>query len=221
MRAFRTRIKVCGVTSAFDAASAVSAGADVIGVILSDSPRQLTLDQAEAVLAAVPPFVARVGVFVDADPAFVAEAATRLRLSAVQLHGDESPEACGASPVPVVKAVRVGESFSVVDACEPYRGCVAGLLLDTYVPGKVGGTGKTFAWERLGKLPDFAPVVVAGGLTPVNVGACIRALRPFAVDVSSGVEEHVRAKDPYKLRAFVEAVRAADEEADGGLKAAN
>lgn len=220
MRTFRTRVKVCGITSAFDAAAAVAAGADAIGVILADSPRQLTIEEAEEVLAAVPPFVARVGVFVDADERFVAEACARLGLTAAQFHGDETPEACAACGTPVIKAMKVGESFSVLEACEPYRGAVAGLLLDTYVAGKVGGTGKTFAWDRLGRVPDFAPSVVAGGLNPVNVGACVRALRPFAVDVSSGVEEHARAKDPFKLRAFVEAVRSADEEVDDGLAAA-
>jgi len=221
MRTFRTRVKVCGITSAFDAGAAIAAGADAIGVILTDSPRQLTIEQAERVFAAVPPFIARIGVFVDADEAEVAEAVVRLRLSAVQFHGAETAERCAAAPAPVIKALRVGESFSLLESCEPYRGAVAGLLLDTYVPGKAGGTGKTFAWERLGRIPDFVPVIVAGGLNPVNVGAAIRALRPFGVDVSSGVEEHPRAKDPYKLRAFVEAVRAADEEVCDGLAAAN
>ncbi len=211
MRNVRTRVKVCGITTPVDAAAAVRAGADALGVILSDSLRQVTLEEAEEICAAVPPFVARVGVFVDAPEHFVAEAVARLNLTAVQFHGAESPERCAAAPAPVIKAVRVGPGFDPAEA-EAYRGCVSALLYDTLVEGMDGGTGRTFPWESALPLPEWAPVVVAGGLHPGNVGGAIAALSPFAVDVSSGVEERPRYKDRIRLHAFVAAVRAADEE---------
>ncbi len=211
MRSVRTRVKVCGITTPVDAAAAVRAGADALGVILSDSVRQVTLEEAEAICAAVPPFVARVGVFVDAPEHFVAEAIGRLNLTAVQFHGTESPERCAATPAPVIKAVRVGVEFDPAGA-EPYRGSVSALLYDTYVEGMDGGTGRTFPWEAALPLPEWAPVIVAGGLRPSNVSGAIAALSPFAVDVSSGVEERPRHKDKISLYAFVAAVRAADEE---------
>ncbi len=204
-------MKVCGLASASDADEAVRAGADAVGVILAESPRQVTLTEAEEIFAGVPPFVARVGVFVDAPPDYVERAVARLNLAAVQFHGSESPEMCAAAPAPVIKAVRIKPEFDAAEV-EAYRGHVAALLFDTYVEGVQGGTGRTFPWETAGPLPGWAPVIVAGGLNPVNVGAAIRALHPFGVDVSSGVEECLRHKDRFKLHAFVVAVRATDEE---------
>jgi len=163
------------------------------------------------VLLGVPPIVARIGVFVDAPADYVERAVKRLGLAAVQFHGSESPEECAAAPVPVVKAFRVGTAFDDGEM-EPYRGQVAALLLDTYDPQVAGGTGKTFAWNSLTGLPGWAPLILAGGLNPVNVGAAIETLRPFAVDVSSGVEERARQKDRLKVQAFIAAVRAADAE---------
>ena len=206
-----TRIKVCGVCHSLDAYAAVSAGADAIGVIMAESPRQLSLEEADEVMSVVPPFVSRVAVFVDAPDEYVAEAAGRLRLSHVQFHGSETPEQCAAAPVPVIKTFRIGEDFDPAEL-EPYRDTVAAILLDTYVPTVVGGSGRTFAWSQVRGLPSWARIIVAGGLNPVNVGAAVRALRPFAVDVSSGVEERMRNKDPDRLRGFCLAVRAADEE---------
>jgi phosphoribosylanthranilate isomerase len=207
-------MKICGITNAEDAAAAVAAGADALGVVLTDGPRQVSIEEASAALRTVPPFVARVGVFVDAEPEFVAEAARRLHLSALQFHGDETPEDCAAAPAPVIKAIRVPADCATDPAAcfDPYRPVASAFLLDTYVRGEAGGTGVAFAWEKLPALPSWARVIVAGGLTPVNVGAAIRALTPFAVDVSSGVEERRRHKDHQKLHAFAAAVRAADEE---------
>lgn len=211
MFSVRTRVKVCGLASAGDAVESVRAGADALGVILAESQRQVTLTEAEEIFAEVPPFVARVGVFVDAPPDYVERAVARLSLAAVQFHGSETPEQCAAAPAPVIKAVRVKPEFDPAEI-DPYRGTVAALLFDTYVEGMSGGTGRTFPWEAAGPLPDWAPVIVAGGLNPVNVGAAIRALHPFGVDVSSGVEERLRHKDRFRLHAFVAAVRAVDEE---------
>jgi phosphoribosylanthranilate isomerase len=206
----RTRIKICGITSAQDAEAAVAAGADAVGVILAESARQVTLEEAEQILATIPPPIARIGVFVDAAPHHVFDAIARLRLAAVQFSGRETPEHCSRMPVPVLKAVHVGPDFSWADA-EVYRECVSAILLDTAVGDKRGGTGRSFAWSTVAPVPDGLTVFLAGGLNPVNVGTAIGEIRPFAVDVSSGVEERLRHKDPDKMHAFVAAVRAADE----------
>jgi len=207
----RTRIKICGITRAEDALCAVDNGADAIGVIFAPSARQVTMAQAAATLTDVPPGVARVGVFVDPTLDDVEEAVRGCGLTAVQLSGHESPELCDAVSVPVLKAIHIGTDFPL-ERTESYRGHAAALLLDTLVPGKVGGTSQAFNWLTLGVLPGWAPSFVAGGLNPSNVAACIAALRPFAVDVSSGVEASPGIKDPDKIIAFCAAVRDADQE---------
>ena len=205
-----TRVKICGITNPGDARTAVDAGADVLGVVLAPSSRQVTLEQAERALADVPPEVGRVGVFVDADPAFVADAVERLGLSAVQFHGSETPEMCAAAPAPVIKVLRVGTEFAFAEM-EPFRGTVSAFLLDTLDTRKAGGTGRTFDWQVITRnRPGGVSLYLAGGLTPLNVADAIRTIRPFAVDVSSGVEERPGHKDPIKVRAFMAAVRAAD-----------
>jgi phosphoribosylanthranilate isomerase len=156
--------------------------------------------------------VARIGVFVNPSAAEVAEATSACGLTAVQLSGTESPELCAAIGVPVFKAVHVGTDFDS-EVAEPFRGRADALLLDTYVAGKAGGTSQAFDWQRLGALPGWAPIFIAGGLNQHNVAACISALRPFGVDVSSGVEASPGIKDPEKIIAFVAAVRDADQEA--------
>lgn len=204
-------MKICGITSSDDAAAAVDAGADAVGVILAPSLRQVTLDEAAEALSVVPALVSRVGVFVDPTPAELTAAVERLGLDLVQFSGDESYELCVESPAPVLKTIQVGTAFDS-KAVEPYRGLVAALLLDKHVTGMRGGTGKALSWDTLHGLPEWAPLFVAGGLDPDNVGDAIRALRPFAVDVSSGVEERPGRKDHGKIRAFMAAVRAADSE---------
>lgn len=206
----RTRVKICGITSASDAEVAVASGADALGVVLAESPRRVSLEGAERVLANVPPGVSRVGVFVDAPADLVGEAVVRLRLSAVQFSGTETPEACANAPVPLLKAIHVGAGFSW-DEVEPYRGRAAAILLDTASGAVRGGTGRTFEWSSVTPLPDGLTVFLAGGLDPGNVGDAVRAVRPFAVDVSSGVEMSPGRKDADKVRAFLAAVRAADE----------
>lgn len=207
-----TRIKICGLTRAEDAAAAVAAGADAIGVVLAPSKRQVSLEQAARVLEAVPPLVARVGVFVNAHPDEVAGAVVRLGLHAVQFHGDESPETCAAAPAPVIKALRIRGRDDLA-AAEAFRGAVSALLLDTLVAGERGGSGVSFDWYDVeGALPRWAPVLVAGGLRPSSVGVAVGALHPFAVDVSSGVESAPGVKDHRLMHEFVAAVRAADEE---------
>ncbi len=210
----RTRIKICGITNAEDAAAAVREGADAIGVIFAPSPRQVTVVQAAEALAAVAPPVARVGVFVDASADEVAAAVSACGLTAVQFSGAESPEECDAAPVPVIKTVSIGTDFGL-EGAEPFRDHAAALLLDTYAADKAGGTSQAFDWRSLGQVPGWAPFFVAGGLTPDNVGTCIAVLRPYAVDVSSGVERSPGLKDHAKLSALCAAVRAADLEVGG------
>jgi len=209
--ATRTLIKICGVCRPQDARAAVEAGADAVGVVLAPSRREVSIDEAVDILCEVPEGVARVGVFVDADPAYVAQAVRELDLDRVQFHGSESAVACSGAPAPVVRVFRVGAGFDPV-AMESYRGAVEALLLDTLAPGEDGGSGATFDWDAAAGVPDFAPLWLAGGLTPDNVGRALRRLRPAGVDVSTGVEARVREKDPDKVRAFCEAVRASDEE---------
>lgn len=208
----RTRIKICGLTRPEDAAAAVAAGADAVGVVLAPSKRHVSVEQAAAILAEVPPCVARVGVFVDPGLEEVYEVVVRAGLQCVQLHGSESPAFCEAVGVPVAKTLRVGPGFDPTEA-EAYRGAVGMLLLDTLVPGQAGGTGIAFDWSAVtGALPADVPIAVGGGLRPATVGSAIAALRPFAVDVSSGVESAPGIKDHELLRAFVAAVRFADLE---------
>jgi phosphoribosylanthranilate isomerase len=206
----RTRVKVCGLTRASDARAAVAAGADALGVILVPGARRaVTLEQAAEVLAAAPPSVLRIGVFVDAPAADVREAVERLGLDEVQFSGDETPEACAAAPVPVIKAFHVGPGFSL-EQVVPYQGAIAAALLDTAASGERGGTGQVFDWSIVTTMCVGVPVILAGGLNPGNVGEAIAVARPFAVDVSSGVEAALREKDPVLIEEFIAAVRSAD-----------
>lgn len=207
----RTRIKICGLTRVEDVAAAVACGADALGFIFASSPREVTADQVAMLCADVPPLVARVGIFVDEDPEVIEETVRVAGLTTVQFSGGESPEACAMVSVPLLKVLSVGTDF-VWSSAEPYRGQAAALLLDTYVTGKAGGTARTFAWSDVGKPPGWAPIFVAGGLNPENVGAAIAALGPFAVDVSSGVETSPGVKDAQFIAAFCAAVRRADQE---------
>jgi phosphoribosylanthranilate isomerase len=204
------RIKICGIQDEAAALAAADAGADAIGLVFAPSRRQVSLDQARRIVASLPPFVARVGVFVDAPLDRVRAAVDRVRLDAVQLHGDEPPEYCAAirdQDVPVIKAVQVAGSLDV----EALRALpVCAVLLDTHRPGRRGGTGETFDWQAAVPVAQAMRVILSGGLTPANVVAAIAMVQPYGVDVSSGVETDAR-KDPAKIRAFVASARAAGE----------
>lgn len=210
-RLARTRIKICGLTRSEDVAAAVAAGADAVGTVFAPSPRQMNIEKVSELFADVPPGVTRVGVFVDAGPEFVQRAVEEGGLQAVQFHGSETPQACSEASAPVIKTASVGTGFGI-SVLEPFRGYAAAFLLDTYSADKAGGTSQTFSWQAVGALPGWAPTFVAGGLHPGNVAACIRILRPYAVDVSSGVESSPGIKSAEKIAAFCAAVRAADEE---------
>jgi phosphoribosylanthranilate isomerase len=204
-------VKVCGITSPDDGVAAAEAGADAIGLVFwPESPRALTLDRARAIGAALPPFVVRVGVFVDAGRDEMARVADAVGLDLVQLHGDEPPEALADLPRRALKAIRVGHGFAPRDALR-YEGRAAGLLLDTGVPGVPGGTGRAFDWSLARGVRERSRfLLLAGGLTPENVGAAIEAVRPDGVDASSGLETAPGRKDHGRVRAFVKAVRAAE-----------
>ena len=202
-----TRIKICGITNLADAQLVVECGAAALGFIFyPPSQRSITPAKAAEICAALPPFVAKVGVFVNESAAVIQQTLTDCRLDVVQLHGEERPGFCRQFTVKVIKAIRVRDANSLKAAAE-YD--VDALLLDTYTADQRGGTGQVFDWAlaRQAKTTVRVPIILSGGLAPENVGAAIRQVAPFAVDVASGVESAPGRKDPEKLRRFFEAVR--------------
>jgi phosphoribosylanthranilate isomerase len=202
----RTRAKICGITRVEDAAAAVRAGADAIGLVFdSRSPRYVTIEKAAEIVAALPPFVAAVALFVDAEPAAVRTVLSRVQVHLLQFHGTETPEQCRLYDLPYIKAIRMESGVDLPALANSYTTASA-LLLDTHVPNLAGGTGQTFDWARIPR--DLSrPIVLAGGLTPENVAQAVRAVRPYAVDVSSGVEKTKGVKDHDKVNAFVRALK--------------
>lgn len=206
-----TWIKICGLRTTEDAAAAVAAGVDAVGLVFyPPSPRYLLLEAAQAICRSLEGSgVLRVGVFVDERPEVVRAVALACPLDLVQLHGDERPEVVAALGVPAIKSLAVRNPQSLA-ALPAYAAVARYLHLDAYVPGGLpGGNGQPFAWELAVEPARRYPVILAGGLAPENVGAAIAAVRPFGVDVSSGVERDGR-KDHGLMRAFVAAVRQAD-----------
>ena len=184
------------------------AGADAIGLMFYEgSPRHVTLEQAKAISAALPQHVMRVGVFVNAEEAFVHQALTECMLNILQFHGDETPEECSRYPVMTLKAFRV-QGEETLAGLEAYPS--AGYLLDAYVKDALGGTGATFNWDLAVRAQEFGkPIFLAGGLTPENVVEAVRKVQPFGVDVSSGVEIEPGRKDAEQMRTFVAAAKGA------------
>ena len=219
--AARTRVKICGITRIDDALAAAHAGADAIGLVFwPGTPRKVEFGQARAIAAAVPAFVTVVGLFVDPQPEAVRAAVDAAALDLLQFHGDEPQELCASFARPYIKAVPVRPEVDLLQYASRYRDA-RGMLFDAFEPGGMpGGTGRTFDWQALAARLDAGlvqPLILSGGLAPHNVGAAIRALRPWAVDVSSGVEEsgddgrpHKGIKDPAKIAAFIRGVRDAD-----------
>ena len=201
-------VKICGITSEADALAAAEAGADAIGLMFYEgSPRHVTLEQAKAISAALPQHVMRVGVFVNAEEAFVHQALTECMLNILQFHGDETPEECSRYPLMTLKAFRV-EGEETLAELEAYPS--AGYLLDAYVKDALGGTGATFNWDLAVRAQEFGkPIFLAGGLTPENVVEAVRKVQPFGGDVSSGVEIEPGRKDAEQMRTFVAAAKGA------------
>lgn len=203
------RIKICGLTRACDVDAATAAGADALGfVFYAKSPRYVEPSQAAKLIAGMPPFVTSVGLFVDAAIDEVLHVLKTSRLDLLQFHGDESPDYCEQFDRPYIKAVRVKPGLNLLEYAERYASA-RGLLLDTYVEGVPGGTGATFDWTLIPpQLP--LPVILSGGLDAANVESAARAVRPWAVDVSSGVEASKGIKDASKIVAFINGVRNAN-----------
>ncbi len=201
----RTRAKICGITTVEDAQAAVAAGADAIGLVFyAKSPRHVTVEEAAEIVASLPPFVDAVGLFVNTDPYEVNSVLSRVRLDLLQFHGDETSFYCQSFGRPYIKALRVRHGVDLLQSAAEYASAKA-LLLDTYQEGVVGGTGETFDWSLIpGNLPK--PVILAGGLTPLNVGEAISRVRPYAVDVSGGVEREKGIKDAGMIAAFMRGV---------------
>lgn len=206
----RTRIKICGITRPEDARTAARLGADAIGLVFYEhSPRRIALEEAARIVGALPPFVASVALFVDAEDAIVRDVLETIRVDLLQFHGSEPPAYCAGFGVPYIKAVRMREGVDVRTEAQRYADAAA-LLVDAWHPQSPGGTGRSFEWAPL---PDGlgVPVVLAGGLTADNVARAMDIVRPWGVDVSSGVESSGGIKDGARMRAFVRAVMRADE----------
>lgn len=208
-RLMPVRVKICGITNLEDALAAVDFGANALGFIFfSGSPRHISVDPAAEIISALPPFISKVGVFVDSPVDGVLDIAGATGIDTIQLHGSESPADCveiAASKLTVVKAFRIKEAASL-DSLETYRGThgASAFLLDSYVSGQLGGTGAKFNWDLAVKAKlSGTPIILAGGLDPENVSDAVSKVAPYAVDVSSGVEISPGKKDHNKVRRFI------------------
>jgi phosphoribosylanthranilate isomerase len=200
----RMRVKICGITRTADALAAIAAGADALGFMFyPPSPRHLEFDAARAIMAALPPLVTRVGVFVNPTESFVRQAIAA-GVDTLQFHGEETPEFCGCFGLKTIKAFRVRNADSLAECPRHPK---SAWLLDSFVPGQPGGTGACFNWELAKTAAQVHTVILAGGLTPQNVAEAVRQVRPYAVDVSSGVEATPGQKDLAKIRAFIDAAK--------------
>lgn len=204
----RTRVKICGVTSIADALMCAGMGADAIGLnFYPKSPRFLRLDAARLIRECLPPFVATVALFVNAERIEVERILRELRPSFLQFHGEETPAFCGSFGVPYIKVCRMGPGVDLLEYLRPFNAAAA-WLADAFV-AQFGGAGQEFDWTLLpSDLPR--PLILSGGLTPGNAGEAVRRVRPWAVDVCSGVESAKGIKDPAKIASFIAKVRDAD-----------
>jgi phosphoribosylanthranilate isomerase len=201
-------VKICGITNVADGVAAVDAGADVLGFVFYEaSPRFLKIESAAEIIRQLPPFTVKTGVFVDAPSDLVVHAIGQCGLNLLQFHGSESPQYCAQFGLMSMKAFRIRDEASL-DLLKQYP--TEAWLLDSYAPGRVGGTGETFNWDLARRAQGFGkPIFLAGGLTAVNVGEAIEHVRPYGVDVSSGVEAAPGKKDREKLRSFIAAAKKA------------
>lgn len=202
------RVKICGITRLQDLHDACAAGADALGFVFYDkSPRRVSGEAAAGLVRALPPFVQSVGLFVNADPAFIEAMLEIVPLDLLQFHGDETPADCMRYARPYIKAIRVTADTDLLEYAADFE-TARGLLLDAWVPGVPGGTGESFDWKVIPPhLPK--PVILSGGLTPANVAAAITQVHPWAVDVSSGVEAAKGIKDPHQVAQFIAKAKSA------------
>ena len=201
-----TRIKICGIKHLDDALKAIECGADAIGLIFVEkSPRYASLTDARVIAESLPPFVTVVGLFMNATEENVREALKVVPLNLLQFHGDETPEFCDQFEMPYIKVLRMRENVNVVAFAQEYPNA-AGILLDTYHKGVAGGTGQSFDWSLIPEdIP--LPLILAGGLNPENVASAVETVKPYAVDVSSGVESEPAIKDHKKIEQFIKEVQ--------------
>ena len=205
----RTRIKICGLKEPEHARIAAEEGADAIGLVFyGPSPRYVEIAQARAIAAALPPYVMPVGLFVNAEAEEITSILGEVPLGLLQFQGDEEPDFCAHFGVPYVRAVRMEEGTDLLEYARRFSRAKA-LLLDAHVPGTPGGTGRTFDWAAIPRDLPIA-IILSGGLTPDNVGRAVREVRPWAVDVSSGVESARGVKDPRRIVEFIRSVRRED-----------
>lgn len=206
----RTRIKICGITKPLDALSVAESGTDAIGLVFHEaSPRHVTIEQACSIVTVLPPFVTIVGLFVDAPESYIRRIIEQVPLNLLQFHGSEQPAECELYSKPYMKAVHMSDEVDLSRIEQQYTRA-SGLLLDTYVPGQHGGTGQRFDWSLISSVS--IPIILAGGLTPETVSDAVESVKPYAVDVSSGVETDVKGcKSASKITEFVAAVRLADQ----------
>jgi len=201
----RVRVKICGITRVEDALNAVEHGADAIGLVFYEpSPRNVEILQAIEIENKIPAFVTVVGLFVNAEPEFVRKVISQVKLDLLQFHGEESPQECASYGLPFIKAIRVKSDTNLVQCAKDFSASKA-LLLDTFTDGVAGGTGHVFDWNLIPAALD-KPVILAGGLNAQNVAQAIKQVRPYAVDVSGGVEISKGIKDAAKIAAFMQQV---------------
>ena len=201
----RVRIKICGMTRSEDAAAAAALGVDAIGLVFyAKSPRNIGIERAQALVAGLTPFVTVTALFLDPEAELVHEVMGRTRIELLQFHGVEPPEFCRSFGRPYIKAVPMGSQVDLHEYARRHSQAAA-LLLDSHVAGQKGGTGKSFDWSTIEK-PDGLPLILAGGLKPENVAVAVRQVRPYGVDVSSGVESAPVVKDRDKMQVFVREV---------------
>ena len=201
----QTRIKFCGMTRQQDIQLAVTLGVDALGfVFVKDSERNIDINTAVNLISDVPPFIIKVGLFMDAHVAEVKNIIKHVKLNLLQFHGDEEEDYCAQFDIPYIKAVPMASTLSVGNFCERYE-TATGFILDSHAQGQMGGSGEKFTW---GEIPKnlHKPVILAGGLTVDNVAEAIRLVRPYAVDVSSGIETSKGIKDPAKMEQFIKEV---------------
>ncbi len=201
------RVKVCGITCLEDAQMAVQSGADALGFIFAPSPRRIRPEKAREMINGVPPFVKTVGVFVDERPHVVRQIMQFCGLDLIQFHGEESPEACGEFMPRAIKAFRIRDG-SMLPSIRHYQGKIRAMLLDAFCHERAGGTGQTFDWDIAVTAKGLRiPVILSGGLNPSNIGDAISKVKPFAVDVNSGIEERPGKKDPLLMKELMAKIK--------------
>jgi len=201
------RVKLCGITNREDALMAVKAGVHALGFIFAESPRQISPEQARDIINALPPFIQTVGVFVNEGPNVINKIVQTCGLNLIQLHGDEPPDVCKALRPNAIKAFQLKDEASL-ETIKPYLGKVKALLLDTYSRKKRGGTGQTFDWKLAVRAGGFGvPIILSGGLSPANIKAAVSFVKPFAVDLNSGVEDRPGKKNPLLLNQALKIVK--------------